>query len=271
MARLNWGPILEEAKAWVESHATGVILRQVFYHLVSVQLIPNSQLRYAYLSSVTAAMRRAGTFPRLVDETREISQRPFWLDARDAQRAIATQYLGDRQEGQPWQIWLGAEKRGMRALLDSWFGEYNLRTVAIAGYAPQTIADDVHDVIDRDGRPAVLIYAGDLDPTGEDITRDFIKRVNAFDDVVQVALTPDQARLYNLPPNPGKPGDPRNKGFAAKHGSVFQIEVDALDPDVLQALYRGAIDGYLDMSRFEQAKAAEELERSRLQALVASL
>jgi hypothetical protein len=38
--------------------------------------------------------------------------------------------------------------------------------------ALNTYFDDVSDMLDRDDRPTVLIYAGDFDPSGEDILRD---------------------------------------------------------------------------------------------------
>ena len=56
-------------------------------------------------------------------------------------------------------------------------------------------------------RPAILLYAGDFDPSGEDIDRDFQKRCPWFKEVVRVALSADQVREYSLPVNPGKVSD----------------------------------------------------------------
>jgi len=66
----NWDDILVEAKAIVESYDTAVTLRQLFYQLVSRQIIENKQHRYDYLSWRTAAARREGLFPDLICASR---------------------------------------------------------------------------------------------------------------------------------------------------------------------------------------------------------
>jgi hypothetical protein len=48
-----------------------VTLRQLFYRLVSAQVIPNSQAAYKRLSSLTAEARRNGDFPALIDRGRD--------------------------------------------------------------------------------------------------------------------------------------------------------------------------------------------------------
>jgi hypothetical protein len=53
----------------------------------------------------------------------------------------------------------------------------------------------------------VLIYAGDFDPSGEDIDRDFIQRTACFDEVVRVALSLEQVERYDQPPQLGKATD----------------------------------------------------------------
>ena len=112
-------------------------------------------------------------------------------------------YRRDRTEGQESTIYLGVEKAGLSEQLDSWFGgELGVPIVALGGYASQSLTSAVRRDIATAGRPAVLIYAGDMDPTGEDIDRDFEARVGVFDEVVRVALDVDQVAGYQLPYNP---------------------------------------------------------------------
>lgn len=64
----------------------------------------------------------------------------------------------------------------------------------------------------KDGRPAVLLYAGDHDASGEDIDRDFSARTGCWWKVRRVALTATQVRQYALRPSRAKrrtaaPGD----------------------------------------------------------------
>jgi hypothetical protein len=52
--RIEWGQVLPRAAELVESYTTGVKLRQLFYRLVSAQLIPNRQAAYKRLSELSA-------------------------------------------------------------------------------------------------------------------------------------------------------------------------------------------------------------------------
>jgi len=88
----------------------------------------------------------------------------------------------------------------------------------------------------------VLIYAGDFDPSGEDILRDAVERVGVFAKVHRIALNPAQVQEFNLVEFAGKTTDTRAKAFKKRHGKLVQVELDALDPDVLRDLYQDAID-----------------------------
>jgi hypothetical protein len=61
--RLDWKDVLASARPIVDSYDTGVTLRQLFYQLVSKQIIPNTPTTYQTLSDRTAAARRLGTSP----------------------------------------------------------------------------------------------------------------------------------------------------------------------------------------------------------------
>jgi hypothetical protein len=195
-------------------------LRQCFYILVSEGRIPNADLSYKRLSSLTAAARREGWFPSFIDGTRSIVRYRTWDGLEDAIGDAANVYRRDRTEGQEWQVWIGGEKRTLAQQLERWFGELGCPIVVCAGYASQTLCDDVRDAIEGDDRPAVLVYAGDFDPSGEDIARDFVNRVSAFAEVVRVAVTAEQIESLALPPMPGKPLDSRAAAFVARHGQL---------------------------------------------------
>jgi hypothetical protein len=110
-------------------------------------------------------------------------------------------------------------------------------------------------------RGAVLLYAGDFDPSGEDIDRDFVERTDCWDKVVRVALTAAQVREYSLPINPGKSSDSRAAGFIYRHGSLMQVELDALDPTVMRQLYADAISEFWDESVYAAVVEAERQQR----------
>lgn len=148
--------------------------------------------------------------------------------------------------------------------LQAWFGALGIPILALGGYSSQTYTDDVARDADDQCRPAILLYGGDFDPSGEDIDRDFIERTDCWDEVVRVALTAEQVRDYRLPVNPGKVTDSRAAGFIERHGQLVQVELDALDPDDLRALFDAALAGYWDTSTFEDVLAREQDDLRRL-------
>ncbi|MBA3742493.1 hypothetical protein [Sporichthya sp.] len=79
--KLSWPPIIERAANIVLSYEISVTLRQLFYRLVSEELIPNSQTTYKALSARTAALRRHNEFPPLYDRGRKVLQAPHWASA----------------------------------------------------------------------------------------------------------------------------------------------------------------------------------------------
>ncbi len=267
MTQTKWEPVLKKAKQIVNSYGSGVTLRQLFYRLVAAGEIPNSEGAYKTLSKRTAEGRRAGTFPQLIDNTRTIHRRLSFDDPEEAIDWLASTYRIDRQKGQPTTIYLGAEKATMQSLLEQWFGELGMPVILLRGYGSQTYLDDIRADVQRNGK-AVLIYAGDLDPSGMDIVRDFNKRTHrCFSQVIQIAVTKAQIKKFTLTQQAGKPTDPRAAKFKKKYGSLFQIEVEAIDPNDLRKLYQDEIDKYMDKSTFEAQVKQEMVDKEALEAI----
>ena len=146
VARTAWAPVVAVAADVVRSYDTPVTLRQVFYRLVARELIPNTQSAYKTLSARTAKGRREGWFP-----------------------ALAEQYRRPRDEGQDYQLCVLVEKRTLVEQLRAWFDPYGVAIVALGGYESETLNRLIRSEVAADGRPAVGLYGGDIDPTGEDI------------------------------------------------------------------------------------------------------
>lgn len=261
MTRLGWDNILKQAAAIVGGYDTGVTLRQLFYRLVATELLPNTQVAYKALSSRTAEARRQGRFPELIDRTRQIHRNVAFAGPEDARCFLRSFYRRDRTEGQAFSLYLAVEKNGIVEQLRSWFGDYGVPILALGGYSSQSYVDNVVADVCENDQPAVLIYAGDFDPSGEDIDRDFLARTGCFAETVRVALAPEQVEDYELPPQPGKSTDSRATGFVRRHGRLLQVELDALPPDVLRSLYEEAIACYWDTSAYLMSLAKEKEDR----------
>jgi len=278
MAR-DWSYILDHAADIVRSYSTRVTLRQLFYRLVADQTLRNTRSEYNQLSSQTAKARRNGYFPDLMDRTRSIQRMyPLFQSTEEANAWLKQRYRRDRTEGQEYSLYLAVEKAGIVNQLNEWFGyPLGIPILPLQGYSSQTFVDDV--VYDtgahyanligdkqpgQDFRPTVVIYAGDFDPSGEDIDRDFNERTSCWDHVHRIALNPEQIDEYDLPPAMGKASDSRASQFVARHGELIQVELDALDPNDLRALYQDAIDMYWDEDAHAKVMELEKQERDSL-------
>lgn len=282
MSRTAWAPILDRAAEIVRSYDTSVTLRQLFYRLVSERALPNTDTSYKRLSAKTAELRRDDAFPRLIDRGRSIHRRQHFDGPRDMMTAAVASYRLDRTAGQDVSLYLGVEKAGMVVQLQSWFAHLGVPILALGGYSSQSYVDEITRDVRRyrqrdDGaeshhpRPAVLLYAGDFDPSGEDIDRDFAARTDCWHKVIRVALTAPQVTEFDLPPNPGKATDSRASAFVARHGELVQVELDALPPETLRSLFDDAIADFWDKSTYEAVREREDEHRQQLRAAAAAI
>ena len=209
--RIDWSLILPKAAGIVSSYDTGVTLRQLFYRLVAAELLPNTTAAYKTLSRQTAEARREGDFPALIDRTRTIHRYRMFPGPDEARSWLLGIYRRDRTEGQDVSLYLGVGKNGIVEQLEAWFGDMGIPILALGGYSSQSYVDEVVRSVKEQNRPAVMIYAGDFDASGEDIDRDFRCRTDCFAETVRIALTTEQVEAYNLPPQPGKESDPSGR------------------------------------------------------------
>jgi hypothetical protein len=265
--RVKWQPVLgRAAEILVETlDAEGVrlTLRGLHYRLVSEGLIPNTRAAYKRLSRLSAQARRDGTFPDLHESVREIVEPRSWASPEEALADLRRRYRRDRTETQERTVILGVEKRAQADYLTSWFYDHGLPVAAMAGYSSQTLMGKVLRYADAYDRPAVVLYAGDFDASGEDMLRDLGKRLRGIE-LRRVALTPEQVESFGLPEMMGKAADSRAADFEKRHGRLVQVELEALPPADLHRLYDEALAPLWDMSSFEAVLAREERERGEI-------
>lgn len=86
-------------------------------------------------------------------------------------------------------------------------------------------------------------------------------------DIERLALTKEQIRKYDPPPNPAKFKDPRSGAYIQEHGAV-SWEVDALPPKTLNRLVVTAIQQVLNQEAYENSLEKEKEERQQLQVIL---
>lgn len=247
-------------------------LRQLYYQLVVRNIVSNTERSYQNLSSLVSNARLAGRldWDAIEDRIRVPNTPTEWTSPAAIMEAVASQFKLPRRDNQPYYIELWVEKDALAGVLQPVATQRHLTLMVNRGYSSQSA---MHDAYERfaeatdEGKNCVLLYLGDLDPSGEDMVRDIDERLNdLFGTTVEIrklAITPDQVAQYNPPPNPAKMSDSRARKFVAIHGAN-SYEVDALPPDVLAQLINDAVDEYEDDGLMQPILAQEERDKALL-------
>lgn len=273
MTYIKWPPLIARAKELVEGFEARFgrppTLRRLHYLMISDPVTKrlgyvNTDSRYTYLSNLTAAGRREGTFPDFSEEGREVLRPRYFDDADDVRDYIRRTVRTDRMKGQEHSICLAIEKIGSRQFLIDWFWDYGVHITAVEGYASQTQIDFIRDWQADDGRPMDVLYSGDLDASGEDISRVFKARLlHGYPDdntrfiFHRVGLLREHIDAYGLVMDSSAKKDSRAADFIRRHGIQFQVELDALDPAILRTLYQEEFDKHWDNEIYEEQKSLE--------------
>ncbi len=250
-------------------------LRQLYYQLVSRDIIPNEQKEYAKLSTLLTKGRMGGhvDWDSIEDRIR-VPHIPYSVDSiEDALSDTISQYRLDRMEGQKVYIELWVEKDALSGVLKRITEEYHIHLMVNRGYSSCSAMYDAYNRIsiqENAGKKCVILYLGDHDPSGLDMVRDIRDRLHEFGvspEVNQIGLTYEQIELYKPPPNPAKVSDPRAGDYIANFGNT-SWEVDALTPQVLHELVKKFVEERIDMDMYNDQIAQEEEDKEKLEKFV---
>lgn len=240
-------------------------LRQLYYQLVSKDIIPNNDREYAKLSNILKKGHMAGIVDWSAIEDRvRVPKLPYWV--RDVQHAIQDtieQYRVDRMQGQQRNIEIWVEKDALSNVLFRVTSKYHIRLMVNRGYSSISAMYDAHRRL-RSGD--VILYFGDHDPSGKDMVRDIRERMEEFGreiDVRPVALTMEQIRRFNPPPNPARITDLRAKWYIREYGRT-SWELDALPPRELIRLAEEAVEELIDLDLYNRCLDREQRDIEEL-------
>jgi hypothetical protein len=272
---IKWPPIVAAARPIVEGYnqqGTMVTLRQVLYRLGQAGLVPINQGSYKELSKQLVKARRFHDFPDLADLGRMIHEPNGWDSPEDFLSDAAEQYARTRTKGQPVQLFVGVEKDTLRLQVTAWLAPLGIPALVMRGFGSETYAIEVTRRIAQDRRPAVLLYVGDLDPSGEGIERDWLKKSGPWRRAIRLVVNIEDKSTYDLPwidavNAKGKPKrDSRWPAFAAKYGLdpalPVQCEVEALDPLTLRSIILDSVEEWIDRDAYDAVLAIEEEEKA---------
>ena len=254
-------------------------LRQLYYQLVSRNIIPNQEKEYAKLGSLLTKGRMMGEidWDALEDRVRK-PYLPYQAeDKATALRDIIRQYRLPRQRGQENYLELWVEKDAISQIMRRVTSHYQINLMVNRGYSSTSAMYDARQRIqraeDEEKKNPIILYLGDHDPSGLDMIRDVWERLRGLwtaAEVVHIALTKEQIEKYDPPPNPAKVTDPRAGNYISEHGEV-SWEVDALSPEVLEETIKEKIEERIDLDLFNEMLVEEEEDRKELEAIAEGL
>ncbi len=243
------------------------------FGLVSRGMIPNEQRWYKTLGDVVSKGRYGGyiDWDDIVDRGRVPVKPSDWDGPADILLDAASQYRLDRWEGQENYVELWCEKDALSSVLEPICDRFHLHFLANRGYSSSTAIYDAAQRLNAAysrGRRPVVIYLGDHDPSGIDMSRDIKDRLDTMTggwwiEVHRLALNFDQVEQYQPPPNPAKLTDSRAQSYIQWYGAE-SWELDALEPTVLDGMVSGEIADLLDLDLYNQRLDQEETDKEAI-------
>lgn len=265
-----------------QSQGYNLTLRQLYYQLVTKNVISNHDREYKKLSRVLTEGRMAGLvdWDAIEDRLRRPQNVYTVTGVKDALKDTYRQYRLNRQSGQDTHIEVWVEKDAISSVLKRVTETYGINILVNRGYGSVTAIKDAYDRfgwrIKDYGREVVILYLGDHDPSGLDMIRDINSRIsemleidelsNSFR-IVPIALTMKQIKKYNPPPNPAKITDTRSPAYIEQYGRV-SWEVDALPPEVLNNILESSILDFLDVDTYKEQVKEESRQKKDIKMFI---
>lgn len=247
-------------------------LRQLYYQLVSRNIIRNVQTEYKRIGSILSDARLAGLvdWNAIEDRVRVPEIPPEWTSIESIVEAAIRGFRLPRWANQCNYVELWVEKDALAGVLAPIASEYHVTLMVNRGYSSSSAMYESAMRIRPWARStdAYILYLGDHDPSGEDMVRDIRDRMALFGvalSVEKLALTTAQVEQYNPPENPVKMTDSRSPQYLAVHGEHCW-EVDALPPPVLRDIIVTRLDALVDAEKMDEMKQKEETQKARLRA-----
>lgn len=273
--------VVEKANEFIESYlAQGLqlTLRQLYYRFVAANLIPNKLQAYKKLGHTLSEARLAGLvdWDAIIDRGRGATRHEQFAGPADALDNLFERYRRDRWADQPTYVEVWCEKDAIAGVLEPLTEEFHVPLMSNRGYSSQTAMRDSANRFlaaqwdfkkgEPNGKRAVILYIGDHDPSGEDMTRDIEERFLMFGcpvEFIKLTLTIEQVRKFKLPPNPAKTSDSRFKEYRRKFG-IHCWETDALEPKFLQDTLKAALTALVHKKKMAKVIKREKADVRKL-------
>ncbi len=282
MFKISTRETIDKANEIIEEYMDDdmkLTLRQLYYQFVSRDLIANKQTEYKRLGGIISDARLAGLidWKAIEDRTRYRRSLSHWSDPAEIVEASAYGFRMDHWMDQPYRPEVWIEKEALTGVIQRICEELDVPYFACKGYVSQSeiwaASMRLRHTYESGDQIPVVIHLGDHDPSGIDMTRDIIDRMEIFKvrmgkwECNRIALNLDQVERYNPPPNPAKMTDSRYQSYIAEYGES-SWELDALEPRVMRDLIRNTVEPLRDDEIYRQVLDQEKTYKDQLQDFV---
>ena len=242
-------------------------LRQLYYQLVSRAVIENSVKSYKTVGGLVSVGRLAGLidWDMIEDRSRSTTMVSHWESPGDILQASADCFHIDKWLDQEWHIEVMVEKDALSGVLEPVCAELDINVTANRGYSSSSTMYEIGQRLmykqAREDKRICIMYLGDHDPSGIDMTRDVEERLSLFSwgrvTVERLALNWEQIEEWQPPENPAKETDSRFAAYQAEFGDS-SWELDAVEPATLAELVTEAVSQYRDVDKWDTAVDKED-------------
>jgi len=261
--------ILEE----YEAMGYDLTLRQLYYQMVSRDLIENSTGAYKKIGGIVNKARLGGLidWDMIVDRGRTTKSNSHWENPRNLLMTAAKAFQIDKWLPQPSHIEVMCEKDALSGVLEPVCRRLDVNFTANKGYSSQSAMYEMAKRLEekeQEGKEIYILYLGDHDPSGIDMSRDIEERLyllssDTWADNQRLALNIDQINRWKPPENPAKTTDSRYEAYRREFGTS-SWELDAIEPAELDNLVTKAVIELRDESLWEASVEAEMDMKSKL-------
>ena len=245
-------------------------VRHVFYRLTDHRLevsIDKTEAGYGQVQQRLVKMRRSGDLPYgwIADSSRLGYHVDQFENIGQFVASVASLYRQTLWSDDLPLVEVWCESRSIASVIKAVCRETAVSLFPTGGFSSLSFVYEAATKANELGRPLVVLYLGDLDPSGVWIDRslesEMRKHLTVELDFRRLAITPEQVSTYDLPSRPRKASEKRSPDLQ------LAVEAESLQAGILRTLVRDTVESYLPTGQLEAVKVAEAAEREQLEDL----
>ena len=164
------------------------------------------------------------------------------------------------------EVWI--EKDALAGAVLPVTSEFDVPLTVARGFASLSFLASAAEYMDDLDKQVFVYQLGNHDPSGIAAAASIentLRELTPSADITfeRLAVTPAQIERLSLSLRPTKRSNSRAAKFTAEF-AAGSVELDAIHPDTLRAIVRGAIERHIDQRQLETLMAAERGEREML-------